>query len=566
MQNFKLMEDYSFLKEDTLPQSIFARFAFQIQKTTMKFSKYAILLAMLILSAPKMNAQSKLKTLKSAQNEVIYHVFQRSFYDSNGDGHGDFNGLKSKLDYLEDLGVTSLLLIPIVESPFYHNYFSGDFEKIDPKYGSKEEWISLVKEVHKREMKIYMDLEFQYITEDHIWFKDSYQNRKSKYNNYVSYKDSDNKIPETMIFDLTSLTGYDSTKKTITTINMNSPEVLDYFTKLLSMWVDPDKNGDFSDGVDGFRLDHMMDKLDGKDKFKNLFSTFWKPLLSKLKTTNPNLKNVAEQADWNNYGEDYFKTGVDRVFAFNLKKAILTFDKKKILAAADTTFSRTPPTNQQIVFLENHDMNRVATELKGVTEDLKTVAAISLLIGGIPAIYYGQELGMKGSGGFQKFGLTDGNDIPFREAFEWYKSDSGKGMSVWYKNTGPWWTQTNLKPNDGISLEEQIKDPNSLWHCYQKLLSIRKSEPGIVQGKYSVLSNQNEEVLSFQKKKGNDTYAIVINLSDEKQNLFVDMGKNQFYEAKKLSSLFDGEKAQLLPNQRLELSMKPNGIGIFKVK
>jgi alpha-amylase len=75
------------------------------------------------------------------ENEVIYHVFQRSFYDSNGDGHGDLNGIKQKLDYLQDLGVTSILMTPLYVSDCYHNYFADDFEKIDPEYGSTEDYV-----------------------------------------------------------------------------------------------------------------------------------------------------------------------------------------------------------------------------------------------------------------------------------------------------------------------------------------------------------------------------------------------------------------------------------------
>src|SRR5688500_4463800 len=93
----------------------------------------------------------------NAQHEVIYHVFQRSFHDSNGDSHGDLKGIKQKLGYLQDLGVTSILLTPLYQSAFYHNYFATDFEKIDPRYGTMEDYFDLVREVHKRGMKIYQD-------------------------------------------------------------------------------------------------------------------------------------------------------------------------------------------------------------------------------------------------------------------------------------------------------------------------------------------------------------------------------------------------------------------------
>jgi len=105
------------------------------------FQKLLIAITVLLLTVvifPQVYAQT------TTQGEIIYHVFQRSFYDSNGDNTGDLNGLRVKLGYLQDLGVTSILMLPLYESPFYHNYFSGDFEKIDPEFGTMQDYIDLV--------------------------------------------------------------------------------------------------------------------------------------------------------------------------------------------------------------------------------------------------------------------------------------------------------------------------------------------------------------------------------------------------------------------------------------
>ena len=526
----------------------------------MKTIKLCLLGAILLLIQEVSYAQS-------SGNEVIYHVVQRSFYDSNGDQHGDFNGLKSKLDYLQDLGITSLLLLPTCESVYYHNYFSSDFEKLDPRFGTMDEWKSLVKEVHRRKMKIYLDLEFQYVTEDHIWYKDSYGNPQSKYSPYMVYNEPGNQKPEPIIFNLTELMGYDSNRRTIATINMKSPEVRTYFEKLLSYWADPNQDKKFEDGVDGFRLDHMMDVLDGKPKFSGLFESFWNPLLSGLKKKYPHLSNVAEQASWADYGETYFTKGaVDRVFAFNFRNAIASFDKKRISLIADTMFGQTPVGKQQVIFLENHDMVRFATEVKGNRLKMKTAAALNLLIGGVPAIYYGQELGMEGSGGFGKFGVSDGNDIPYREAFEWFKADTGKGMALWYKNTGPWWDQTNLKPNDGISVEEQAGNPSSLLNTYKSLLKLRKMETTLVNGTYAALTNPNEHVFSFRRQSGSDVLIVLVNLSDTEQKTTVELGKNQSFKAQSLSPLYGTEKETITQNQKMEAKLPAYGVEVYKVR
>lgn len=456
-----------------------------------------------------------------AKEEIIYHIFQRSFYDSNGDMQGDLNGIRLKLDYLQKLGVTAILLTPLYQSPFYHNYFADDFKKIDPTYGTLHDYLVLVKELHRRGMKIYMDMETQYVTEDHIWWKDGIGNLKSKYSNYILYQDKAHKEPSTIVFNLKGLLGYDSVYKRITTVNLYDRGVQDYNYRLFKFWVDPNGDGKFDDGVDGFRLDHMMDDLDGKEP--DLFAKFWRPLLGKLKAVNPKLNVVAEQAQWGSLGLDYLKNGgVDRVFGFRLCFAIRSFKKDQIVKAADSTFLATPAGRQQVVFIENHDMPRFSYGIKGNAGQLRVGAALNLLLGGVPSIYYGQELGMSATNA--KLGATDAGDIPNRSAFEWYKSDQGKGMAYWYKIKGPWRNLFNNDvPNDGISLEEEQNDPNSLWDFYRKMIAMRKAHPEISKGTYQTLSNSSNDVFSFTRYDGARQIVVAVNLSDKPVNADVSL-------------------------------------------
>jgi len=138
-----------------------------------------------------------------------------------------------------------------------------------------------------------------------------------------------------------------------------------------------------------------------------------------------------------------------------------------------------------------------------------------LLLGGIPSIYYGQEIGMQGKA--YSFGNTDGNDIGRREAFDWYQGGEGKGMSHWYKNSGAWWTNANQKANDGISLEEQQNDPNSLFQFYKQTIDLRKSNRALSIGTYRKTENNNEKVLSFYREDKKQNVLVVANLSNEKQ-------------------------------------------------
>ena len=490
--------------------------------------------------------------VKSTKGEVIYHVCQRSFYDSNGDLNGDLKGLRQQLDYLQDLGITSILLLPLYEADCYHNYFANDFEKIDSEFGSMQDFIDLVKDVHQRGMKIYMDMETQYVTDNHMWWKDAVGNLNSPYSDYILFDDAAHTSPATMIFDLRVLHSYDGKTIRVTTVNLKNKKVLEYNTELFSYFLDPNKDGKFDDGVDGFRLDHAMDHLDAKPTLTNLFAEFWSTLITALKEINPSIKIVAEQADWSDYGFDYFaRANVDRVFGFGLQKAILTFDKQQIINKADTILKKTPKGNDQLIFIENHDIDRFASVVTNLAKQ-KVAASIMLLIGGIPSIYYGQEIGMQGK--VYAYGNTDGNDIGRREAFDWYQKGEGTGMSFWYKNSGNWWNTQNLKPNDGISLEEQQNDPNSLYACYKKTIQLKQSNAALATGNYENASNNNEKVISFYRYNDQQKVLVVINLSDKQQ--VVRLHQN----VKKPISLLDNKTT--FEN---ELSLQPYEITVWKV-
>ena len=470
----------------------------------------------------------------TTQGEIIYHVCQRSFYDSNGDLNGDLNGLREKLPYLQELGVTSILLFPLYDSDCYHNYFANDFEKIDAEFGTMEDYIALVEEVHRRGMKIYLDMETQYVTSEHLWWKDAVGNLDSKYSDYILFDDTKHQTPASMVFDLRLLNGFDGKVIYATTVNLKSQKVLDYNIALFSYFMDPNKDGKFDDGADGFRLDHAMDHLDGKPTLTNLFAEFWKPLITSLRQLNPAVKIVAEQANWSDYGFEYFeKADIDRMFGFGLQQAILSFKKAEIIKNADIILGKTPVGKEQIVFIENHDMDRFAS-MESDVQRQKLATSLMFFMGGVPSIYYGQEIGMKGK--VYSFGNTDGNDIGRREAFDWYQVGEGKGMSHWYKNSGAWWTNANQQANDGISLEEQQNDPNSLYQFYKQTIDLRKSNRALSIGTYRNAENNNEKVLSFYREDKKQNVLVVANLSDEKQLVRItdDINKAKNLRAKKV--------------------------------
>ena len=262
------------------------------------------------------------------EDEILYHIFVRSFRDSDGDRIGDLRGITEKLGYIQDLGATSILLTPINPSPFYHNYFASSFEGVDRDYGDLAAYRELVQAVHARGMKIYLDQEIQYVAEDHPWLRQSLGQPRSEYGRYVLYNGAGNTKPEPGIFDLSVVPVYNGDRFAIATVNLHGAEVRGYFEALFGAMVDPDGDGRFDDGADGFRIDHMMDDLDLKGKLKDLFARFWAPVFAHARGINPRVKFVAEQYDWT-YGDDFLtRGGTDMVFAFPIRNAIVSFQRR----------------------------------------------------------------------------------------------------------------------------------------------------------------------------------------------------------------------------------------------
>ncbi|HEY4071096.1 MAG TPA: alpha-amylase family glycosyl hydrolase [Sphingomicrobium sp.] len=445
------------------------------------------------------------------ENEVFYQIFTRSMRDSNGDGEGDLKGIVQSLLYLQRLGVTSVLLTPIYPSAFYHNYFASDFEGVDPEYGSMADYRSLVRAIHARGMKLYLDEEFQYVAYDHPWFKSALNNPASPYSDFLIFHGPNNTRPEEGPFGITMAARFPGAETGITTVNMSSPKVRAWAAEYLLRWVDPNGDGDFSDGVDGFRLDHMMDDLDNKHILTNLFDSFWKPVFAQLKARNPNLHLIAEQWDWGDGGDFLRRGGVDAAFAFPLVTAIRGFDKAKIAAAIGQVENAIPSGKHELVFVENHDMQRIASDPGMTPEKLRTAATLAMLLKGTPLIYYGQELGMRGAPRPEY--KSDEKDIGDREAFEWSAKTEAPGQANWYKGPKSYWTQRFARDDDRVSVAEEDADPRSLLNHYRRLLKLRASDPAFRSTAQRVIAT-SDSFLVIERARGSDKALIIANLSD----------------------------------------------------
>ena len=472
---------------------------------------FATLLALATLSA-------RAATPPPAQpaGQVFYQVFFRSFRDSNGDRIGDLKGLSSKLDYIRRLGATTILLTPLQPSPYYHNYFATAFRAIDPAYGTLDDYFAFIRAAHARGLKVYLDEEFQYVAEGNPWWRDSICRPHAKYADYLLWKDRQHCVAEPFL-DKAKWLGYDGRDIGIAMVNLENPAVRGYFRDLLLYWADPHGDGSGHDGVDGFRIDHMMDDLDHKGLDRNLFAGFWAPIFRALKARRPALRILAEQADWG-YGTKWLTDGhVDMVFAFPLRGALVSLDKRQIVDAIRATDAATPPGKAQVVFLENHDVDRYMSEVHDDPAKARAGAAIALMLKGDPLIYYGQELGMRGmqpknigkSGGIP---LTDAVGIPVREAFRWQADLEAAGSAIWYRGDQWFWKDRYNRSHDGVSLQEEEARPDSLYHWYARLLALRHERPEIGGGGQRILCDDGSAVLCLLREQGDRRTLLLVNL------------------------------------------------------
>jgi len=477
----------------------------------------ASILAACLLAVSTPAAQAAPVSASSLEGDVIYQIFVRSFRDSNGDNIGDLKGIEQEIPYLKKLGVTTVLLTPLYDSNFYHNYFAKDFRRIDPEFGTTDDFIRLAKALHKTGMKIVIDVEIQYVTDGNPWLDTSLDHPGSPDTHYVLYDDPDNHKP-VGIFGLSSVPVYDGKQYRVVMANLNDPATRAYHLDLFKYWEDPNGDGRFDDGIDALRIDHMMDDLDNQGRLTNLMGGFWAPMFDQLKAINPNFRVIAEQADWASYGEPWFDKGkVDAVFGFGLRSGILSFDKSKIETQITRTLAATPSDKSIVTIIENHDTGRFASMVGEDAGKERVGAAFDILLKGTPLIYYGQEIGMTG---LQLKGGTDGNDIPVREALRWQDDAGAPGTAVWYKASGPWWDQSNLR-RPGPSVAGESADPASLLNFYRRLIALRQSHPALRTGDETLIVNSSATAVTWLRSEGGQRILVAVNLGAGAQDAAV---------------------------------------------
>jgi alpha-amylase len=330
---------------------------------------------------------------------VFYEIFVRSFRDSDGDGIGDFNGITEKLDYLQELGIKGLWLMPINPSPSYHGYDVTDYYAVNPDYGTMEDFKRLLEEAHQRDIKVIIDLVLNHTSSRHPWFQEA-STPGSEYHDWYVWKQEN---PGTLgpwgatawYRASNGLYYYAIFWDQMPDLNYSNPSVQEEAKKITSFWLE-------EIGIDGFRLDAVRylaeDEKLADSTTNHAFLEEWGEYYRSIQ---PEAFTVGEAWTDNANVKEYTRTDeeLDAAFNFDLSAAIL----KSINESNNTsvrfllqTTVRDFPQQDNANFLTNHDMPRVMNQLGQDTEKAKAAAGILLTAHGIPFIYYVEEIGMLG--------------------------------------------------------------------------------------------------------------------------------------------------------------------------
>jgi glycosidase len=452
--------------------------------------------------------------------DVIYHIMPIAWRDSDGDTHrfGDFGGMIDSLDYLEDLGVTGVWMNPIFPSPAYHGYQHGRADQLNPWFGSEGEWIAFVEAAHARGIKVFLDFVVYGISHDSPWFQSAYSNPGSQYDDWLAFTNGSN----TNYLGSTYPTWNGSTVGFIHW-DLRTPDVAQMVQDWGRKWLDPNEDGDFSDGVDGYRLDHVWEFYpNGPDGWGYNIDDFWIPWKAALQQVNPDVFIFAEQADWGSMGVELlpaFDASMTKPFEFAARDAVANEASAPLYGAMATATAAVPDGRTFMGIIGDHDVDRLASVIGPGFAKGKVAAAVLMSQPFTPMIYFGDEIGMLGVKA--NFG-GDANDIPMREPFKW-NAVAGPPMSNYWALHAPAFNNAYSQDNDGRSVEEQDGVAGSLLETYTTLIATRKASEALTRGAYFPVPAPDPGVWAFVRQSESQTVLVVINLTGVQKTLFLDL-------------------------------------------
>src|SRR5580704_3987599 len=494
---------------------------------------------------------------------VIYEVHVRSFYDANGDGTGDFRGLTEKLDYIKDLGVTAIWLLPFYPSPLKDDgYDIAEYCDVHPMYGNLGDFKTFLREAHKRGLRVITELVLNHTSDQHPWFQRSRKAKPgSRWRNFYVWSDDSQKYKDARIIfkdvEISNWT-WDHVAKAYfwhrffshqPDLNFENPEVHKHFLKVVDFWLDL--------GVDGLRLDAVpyLYERDGTS-CENLPEThvFLKALRAHVDAKYNDRMLLAEANQWPEDAVTYFGQGkgdeCHMAFHFpvmpRLFMALRMEDRLPIVDILEQT-PPIPETCQWALFLRNHDeltlemvtdeerdymyrmysqvhqarlnlgiRRRLAPLLNNDRKSIELLNSLLFSLPGTPVLYYGDEIGLG-----ENIYLGDRNGV--RTPMQW-SSDKNAGFSR--ANPQSLYLPIILDPGyhyEACNVEAQLANPHSLLWWMRRLLTLRKRWRALGEGKCEFLQPDNHKILSYVLRHENEIILVVANLSRFTQPVELDL-------------------------------------------
>lgn len=434
---------------------------------------------------------------------VFYEIFVRSFYDSDNDGIGDFNGLTAKLDYLNDgdpntttdLGITGLWLMPIQPSPSYHGYDLTDYYAVNPEYGTMDEFKNFLAEAHKRGIRVTIDWVLNHTSSQHPWFQAA-QDPASPYRDWYVWTAA---RPTTPNWNPGGGQEYYYARfgASFPDLNYNNPKVVAEMKKVARFWLQ-------EVGVDGFRLDAAKHLFEEGTETENTPQThaWFKQFRPYYKALNPKAMLVGEIADNSENVSSYLNGDeLDLAFDFDLAKKALTDVQAQSGADFQDSLSHEVSLfrpGQFAVFLTNHDQDRAMSVLGDDLDQARNAAFLLLTSPGVPFLYYGEEIGM--------LGKKPDEDI--RRPMQWAGSENAG-----FTTSSPWRSPASDYVTKNV--ESQKNDPNSLLSFYRALVHIRNDHAALRTGDFYPVDSGNRAVYASLRVSKEETLLILINLSPQ---------------------------------------------------
>ena len=552
-------------------------FRFNFIKTVrMNFNLKGILNFISLISITMATSQES----KSIDNQkwwketAVYQIYPRSFQDSNGDGVGDIRGIINRLDYLKDIGVETVWLSPIFESPNDDNgYDVSDYTKILKEFGTMDDFDEMLQGMKKRNIKLILDLVFNHSSDEHFWFQESKKSRDNKYRDYYYWWPAEKGTPpyRWSWFDVNNNAWkYDATtdayylhyfSKKQPDLNWNNPKLREELYNVMRFWLDK--------GIDGFRMDAFqfiskdpsfpelpkeiignreeIIKFYGNGKYlHDYIQEMNREVLSKY----PHAMTVAEgagdspKAALKFVDEDRKELNVAYHFeSVDIGAHLNNFglvNYKSIFERYDETFKTK---GWLSIFMANHDQPRMVSKFGNDTPKFREISSKMLstfvfTMRGTPFYFQGDELGMTN---IRFNSIEDYNDVEARNQYAKLVEDGGdtKAFIEDKKQTsrensrtpfqwdhsvnagftkGKPWLKINANYTE-INAEMQEKDPNSILNYFKKLVQLRKDHPVLTYGAFELVDKENPTVFAYTRTLNNKKWMVILNFSEKEATL-----------------------------------------------